>query len=80
MDFFAVFVGDGGVVCGAGVCSEDNAVFVDEAYDCGAGFGGEGGDVGFVGVVGRGFLELCFDEGVAVDILEVEASAGGGGV
>lgn len=45
MDFFAVFVGDGGVVCGAGVCAEDYAVFVDEAYDCGAGFGGEGGDV-----------------------------------
>jgi len=79
VDFFAVFVGDGGVICGAGVCSKDNAVFVHEAYDCGAGFGGEGGDVGFVGV-GGGFLELRFDEGVAVDILEVEASGGGGGV
>lgn len=45
MDFFTVFVGDGGVVCGAGVGAEDDALFVDEAYDCGSGFGGEGGDI-----------------------------------
>jgi len=80
VDFFAVFVGYGCVVCGAGVCAEDDAVFVDEAYDCGAGFGGEGGDVVFGGGGGGGFLELGFDEGVAVDVFEVEASGGGGGV
>jgi len=78
VDFFAVFVRDGGVVCGAGVGAEDDAVFVDEAYDCGAGFGGEGGDVVFGGAAGGGFLELGFDEGVAVDVFEIEASAGGG--
>jgi len=78
VDFFAVFVGYGCVVCGAGVCAEDDAVFVDEAYDCGAGFGGEGGDVVFGR--GGGFLELGFDEGVAVDVFKVEASGGGGGV
>ena len=54
MDFFTVFVSDGGVVGGAGVCSENDAIFVDEAYNCGTGFGGEGGDVGFVGVVSGG--------------------------
>ena len=81
MDFFTVFISDSGVVGGAGVCSEDDAIFVDEAYDCGTGFGGEGGDVvGFIGVVRGGFLELCFDEGIAVNILEVESSSGGGGV
>jgi hypothetical protein len=48
MDFLAIFVGDGGVVGGAGVGAENYAVFVDEAYDCGAGFEGFGefgGDV-----------------------------------
>ena len=81
MDFFAVFVRDGCVVCGAGVGAEDYAVFVDEAYDCGACFGGEGDD-GFVGIFvasGR-FLELGFDERVAVHIFEVEAVAWGRGV
>lgn len=80
MDFFTVFVGDGGVVCGAGVCSEDYAVFVNEAYDGGTRFVGEGGDIIIFGGAGGGFLELGFDEGVAVDIVEVEASGGGGGV
>ena len=38
VDFFAVLVGDGGVVGGAGVGSEDDAVGVDEADDGGACF------------------------------------------
>jgi hypothetical protein len=49
MDFFAIFIGHGGVVGGAGVGSEDYAVFVDEAYDGGArfeGFGEFGGEFG----------------------------------
>jgi len=79
VDFFTVFVGDGGIVCGAGVGAEDDAVFVDEAYDCGSGFGGEGGDIVFGGAAGGGgFLDLCFDEGVTVDVFEIEASLGSG--
>lgn len=57
VDFFAVFVGDGRVVCGAGVCPEDYAVAVDEAYDCGAcfeGFGEFGWDAR-VGAAAAGF-------------------------
>jgi len=79
VDFFTVFVRDGGVVCGAGVCSEDYAIFVNEADNGGTRFVGEGGDIIFGGP-GRGFLELGFDEGVAVDIVEVEAAGGGGGI
>ena len=44
MDFFAILVGDGGVIRRAGVSSEDDAVFVDEAHDGGASFGGHGED------------------------------------
>ncbi len=44
VDFEAVLVGDGGVVGGARVGAEDDAVGVDEADDGGAGFGGEGED------------------------------------
>mmetsp|Transcript_1710 Transcript_1710/g.3257 ORF Transcript_1710/g.3257 Transcript_1710/m.3257 type:complete len:285 (+) Transcript_1710:352-1206(+) len=46
VDFEAVLVGDGGVVGGARVGAEDDAVGVDEADDGGAGFGGEGDDGG----------------------------------
>ena len=40
VDFFAVFVGYFCASCGAGVGSEDHAVFEGEAYDRGSGFGG----------------------------------------
>lgn len=71
MDFLTIFIGDGGVVGGAGVGSEDYAVFVDEAYDGGArfeGFGQFGGD-------GSGGCE----EGVAMGEIEGEAGGRGGG-
>lgn len=80
MDLLTVFVSDGGVVRGAGVCAEDDAVFVDEAYDGGACFGGEGDDVVIFLGGGGGLLELGFDEGVAVDVFEVEAAGWGAGV
>lgn len=40
MNFIAILIGHGGVVRGAGVGTEDNAVGVDEADDGGAGLGG----------------------------------------
>mmetsp|Transcript_11888 Transcript_11888/g.20650 ORF Transcript_11888/g.20650 Transcript_11888/m.20650 type:complete len:200 (+) Transcript_11888:589-1188(+) len=82
MNLFAIFVGDGGVVRGTGVGAEDDAVFVDEADDGGSGFGGEGED-GFFGVGGGGGglrVGGILDEGIAVDVVEVEASRGGVGV
>lgn len=77
MDLLAILIGDGGVVGGAGVGSEDDAVFVDEAYDGGSGFGGEGED----GLGGGGIVAAeLVDEGVAVDVVEGESSGGGVGV
>lgn len=80
MDFFTVFVGYSGVVCGAGVCTQDDTIFVNEAYDGSTSFGGEGDNIIiFIGRATAGgglFLELCFDENVTVDIVEIEASRG----
>jgi hypothetical protein len=75
MDFFTVFIGYGCIVGGASVGAEDDAVFVHEAYDGGAGFGGEGGDI-IISFGGTGGFLGC-DEGIAVDIFEGEASSVG---
>lgn len=72
MDLFAVFIRHGRIVGGARVGSQDDAVFINEAYDCGSGFERLGQLGGDGGVGGRGVGE----EGVAMG--QVEGEAGGG--